>query len=765
MRVLQWLAGKLARGPRGRGLELVTVRVRRLARCYRAVLGSFVDAAEKQGEGFVLGRQYVVSLVERLFRLGYEMVFHANALRREAALDAYARLDALKARAKARLEPHESHNGAPLVIAVGDVDDDVRSDVGERLWSYCELGNRLGVPVSGGFVITAAAWREACQAAREATNGPGAGRGSVAARPPWTPERVTAFFRTAPAPQRLVDALEVQIASFPGNVAAWVIHLRAGWSENASVDVGMCVAARDPRALARAYLEGVASAAASLPAPSGPAAAGDLPAAALCLPDLGAEVTGSLFTVDPASPYSGRMRVEVERGDREQVVWLSRQPPFAVVPTSPATDQELMVDHSVLLSVARMAGRVERFCSGPREFEWLLARDGRPVVTWVQPLPPLDAPPILPETLAEARRRQQPLLAGVGEAVCPGVAYGRVFVACDDAALAECPDHAVLVTPRLEPSAALLRALRRAAALVSQEGRPSDPSASLIRSFRVPALLGAPGVLDLLASGQMVTVDAWDQVVYAGFFSELFHHELLQSAAAAEAPEYRLLNRIVRDLGSPLAMSEVGVQPAASSLFALLRAEFDDTLRSLSAAEIVGPRSEMVPWPGLGADVPVVETVGGGVDDAPDEPWRAASPAAALLGAFVARGRCEPAGATGLKGFVMTSPEDVFALLAAGERVVALDGRVSLRRASGHLMLWCSGGPSDDRLLATVRLQAERLGMTALRSASSVVAWREPLPAGSNRERLAGAGELAALAVTGVDPGGAGEEARDGNRS
>ena len=77
-------------------LKLALTRLRRLNRRYREFLALFVDAAEKQGEGFILDRQYIVSLVERAFRLGYEIIFHANVLCPGIASGGYTALDRFK---------------------------------------------------------------------------------------------------------------------------------------------------------------------------------------------------------------------------------------------------------------------------------------------------------------------------------------------------------------------------------------------------------------------------------------------------------------------------------------------------------------------------------------------------------------------------------------------------------------------------------------------------------------------------------------------
>ncbi len=123
----------LPRPPRAEPLlKLRLTRLRRLNRCYREFLGLFVDAAEKQGEGFILDRQYIVSLVERAFRLGYQIVFHANVLRPGIALGSYAVLDRLKAATRDLLAGKLSPPEARLTVSIAENGGSLGERVGER---------------------------------------------------------------------------------------------------------------------------------------------------------------------------------------------------------------------------------------------------------------------------------------------------------------------------------------------------------------------------------------------------------------------------------------------------------------------------------------------------------------------------------------------------------------------------------------------------------------------------------------------------------
>jgi pyruvate,water dikinase len=77
-------------------LKLRTTRFRQLLRSYGTLLALLDDAAEKQGGGFVLDRQYVVALVERVAELADAVVFDLNVLTSQQNLAFYEAVDRVR---------------------------------------------------------------------------------------------------------------------------------------------------------------------------------------------------------------------------------------------------------------------------------------------------------------------------------------------------------------------------------------------------------------------------------------------------------------------------------------------------------------------------------------------------------------------------------------------------------------------------------------------------------------------------------------------
>ena len=124
-----------------------------------------------------------------------------------------------------------------------------------------------------------------------------------------------------------------------------------------------------------------------------------------------------------------------------------------------------------------------------------------------------------------------------------GVGAGVVAHVSADADLDRFPEEAVLVTKYTAPW--LARIVPKAAAIVAERGSAAGHLATIAREFRVPTLVGVEGAMEILAAGMKVTVDTKQRTIYAGRVKELIQYELVQSMAFEDAPEFRLLRRIL----------------------------------------------------------------------------------------------------------------------------------------------------------------------------------------------------------------------------
>ena len=84
-----------------------------------------------------------------------------------------------------------------------------------------------------------------------------------------------------------------------------------------------------------------------------------------------------------------------------------------------------------------------------------------------------------------------------------------------------------------------------AAAIVAERGSAAGHLATIAREFRVPTMVGVERATEILTEGLKVTVDTKQRIIYAGRVKELLQYELMQTMAFEDAPEFRLLRRLL----------------------------------------------------------------------------------------------------------------------------------------------------------------------------------------------------------------------------
>ncbi|HMK35757.1 MAG TPA: PEP/pyruvate-binding domain-containing protein [Desulfomonilaceae bacterium] len=202
-----------------------------------------------------------------------------------------------------------------------------------------------------------------------------------------------------------------------------------------------------------------------------------------------------------------------------------------------STSQSITDEQALQLSA--MAVRLEDYYGSPQDIEWAIATDGSINILQCRPLQQMDRktdtaepePPIADATVLERG----------GITASPGVACGPVFVVKNDVDRLKFPDGAVLVTVQSLPRWAPL--LGRAAAVVTELGGVAGHLANVAREFGVPALFGVSGATDKVRNGDMVTVDADGLTMYSGCVERLLEKQVKKKNLMEGSPIYDILQR------------------------------------------------------------------------------------------------------------------------------------------------------------------------------------------------------------------------------
>ncbi|NOZ76899.1 MAG: phosphoenolpyruvate synthase, partial [Euryarchaeota archaeon] len=191
-----------------------------------------------------------------------------------------------------------------------------------------------------------------------------------------------------------------------------------------------------------------------------------------------------MFTKDPKTGKTIKVKIEDERRTAQVL-----------------TDEEI-------LKVARLGKEVEAHYNFPQDIEWAVEgsdvylTQSRPITVFYDD----------EKEVEQEEGTKEVLVKGLGAA--PGVGSGKVAALFDVEELDKVKDGDVLVTSMTNPD--MVPAMRRASAIVTDEGGMTCHAAIVSRELGIPCVVGTGDGTKVLTDGMEITVDGSRGVVYAG---------------------------------------------------------------------------------------------------------------------------------------------------------------------------------------------------------------------------------------------------------
>ncbi|MFB9905381.1 phosphoenolpyruvate synthase [Allokutzneria oryzae] len=292
------------------------------------------------------------------------------------------------------------------------------------------------------------------------------------------------------------------------------------------------------------------------------------------------ERSGVLFTADPSTGERDRVVVEAAFGLGEVVVSGAVEPDTHVVSTKDFTvlssrvgnkkykiargpdggdvkvpldaaesTRRVLADDEVV-ALARLGARVEAHYGVPQDIEWAIA-DGHTWLVQARPITTLD-------------QDKGVLLTGL--AAAPGTASGQVRVLASPDEGDCLRDGDVLVASMTNPD--WVPSMRRASAVVTDEGGMTCHAAIVARELGVPCVVGTRTATSTLREGQQVTVDGDQGTVSSGSVHAVRTEPVAQPMPAFEP----LATKLYVNLAMPEHAEAAAALPVDG--VGLLRAEF-----------------------------------------------------------------------------------------------------------------------------------------------------------------------------------------------
>ncbi|ENN96840.1 phosphoenolpyruvate synthase [Methanocaldococcus villosus KIN24-T80] len=222
-------------------------------------------------------------------------------------------------------------------------------------------------------------------------------------------------------------------------------------------------------------------------------------------------------------------------------------------------EKQVLTDDEIV-ELTEMGIKIEKHYGMPMDVEW--AYEGKKCYM-------LQARPIT--TLGKRKKKVSEevegkiLLKGIGAS--PGIASGRVKIVMDIEEIDKVEEGDILVTKMTTPD--MVPAMKKAAAIVTDEGGLTCHAAIVSRELGVPCVVGTKYATKILKDGMLVTVDGEKGVVYEGIIKK--EEEEKKEVIVKESPTIITATEVKVNVSMPEA-AEKAAKTGADGV-GLLRAE------------------------------------------------------------------------------------------------------------------------------------------------------------------------------------------------
>ena len=331
-------------------------------------------------------------------------------------------------------------------------------------------------------------------------------------------------------------------------------------------------------------------------------------------PVVAGEVKTDLFTVDREAPHP-LVSLDIVRKEKKLVLQNGSGTDFSLVREDSQTKSCLSDEQ--IRRIASAGLLIERHFKKPQDIEWALDQEDKLYILQARPLNIKAQIAQMVCDISAVLKTCPVIFEHRGMIAAEGIATGKVFVVKSEEELDDFPQGAILVTPYTSPRFA--KVIKKTNAIITDIGSPTGHMATIAREFRVPTIVNTEIATQLLHTGQEITVDARQNVVYAGTVKELCYYEFSEEAFE-ETYEYRLLRRVLKKI-APLNLLDPTdqdfVPEACKTFHDITRFVHEKSVEALIGLEYANLRNTGVTSKKLKFDIPldlVLIDIGGGLE-------------------------------------------------------------------------------------------------------------------------------------------------------
>lgn len=252
------------------------------------------------------------------------------------------------------------------------------------------------------------------------------------------------------------------------------------------------------------------------------------------------EVSGVMFSIDPVKNEKDRIIIEAVWGLGEMIVQGSVVPDKYVVQketfdilSKEISEQEVMLTrrnqdtqavrvsgklkdtqklkNEEIVTLAKYADKLQKHYYFPQDSEWAREK-GKLYIVQTRPVTTMDVRSKIKNVSNDIKIAEMPILTGTPAS--PGIGTGPVRVLKSPKEISKIEKGDVLVAPMTSPD--YVPAMKKATAIVTDQGGQTSHAAIVSRELGIPCIVGAKEATKMLREGQIVTVNGESGEIYIG---------------------------------------------------------------------------------------------------------------------------------------------------------------------------------------------------------------------------------------------------------
>ncbi len=196
-----------------------------------------------------------------------------------------------------------------------------------------------------------------------------------------------------------------------------------------------------------------------------------------------------------------------------------------------------------VLKLANYGMKIEELYNAPQDIEWALDSDTNELyILQSRPITTLGEDTSAKASVETGQGGRELKMIAKGLGASPGIGTGVVRNIKDITEMEKVQPGEILVTVMTNPD--MVPAMKKAAAVVTDEGGRTCHAAIVSRELGIPCIVGSKNASKVLKDGMEVTVDATRGVVYEGAVMEEKKDESTQAASAGVGVSEAMLEKL-----------------------------------------------------------------------------------------------------------------------------------------------------------------------------------------------------------------------------